>query len=167
MGLDPFGSNPLTALEAARSGYRILVASNNPILSFMLEILASAPPASEFEAAISVLGSSRRGEDRLERYLQSFYQTPCPSCGKQAQGIGYIWQRDQALPVKVRYRCLECGDTGERPFGELDQERLAAVGSDAMHAREHYPGCCRKVMMSSAVRWKKRSRLICQDPCMC
>ncbi len=131
--LDPFGSNPLTALEAARSGYRILVASNNPILSFMLEILASAPPASEFEAAISALGSSRRGEDRLERYLQSFYQTPCPSCGKQAQGIGYIWQRDLPSPVKVRYRCPECGDNGEKPFGELDQERLAAVGSDAMH----------------------------------
>lgn len=131
--LDPFGSTPLTALEAARAGYRILVASNNPILSFMLEILASAPPSSEFEAAISALGGSRRGEDRLERYLQSFYQTLCPTCGELAQGIGYIWQRDQTSPVKVRYRCSECNSEGEKPFGEFDQERLAAVGSDAMH----------------------------------
>lgn len=131
--LDPFGSTPVTALEAARAGYRILVASNNPILSFMLEVLASAPPSSEFEAAISALGGSRRGEDRLERYLQSFYQTLCPTCGELAQGIGYIWQRDQTSPAKVRYRCSECNSEGEKPFGEFDQERLAAVGSDAMH----------------------------------
>lgn len=131
--LDPFGSNPLTALEAARAGYRVLISSNNPILSFMLEVLASAPPASEFDAAISTLATSKRGDDLLERYLQGFYQTLCPICGKTAQGIGYIWQRDQTSPVKVRYRCPECGSEGEKAFGEFDQERLKAVGSDAMH----------------------------------
>jgi hypothetical protein len=40
--LDPLGSSPSLALEAARAGYRVLVACNNPILSFMIETLAAA-----------------------------------------------------------------------------------------------------------------------------
>jgi hypothetical protein len=28
--LDPFGSSPIVAVEAARAGYRVLVAANNP-----------------------------------------------------------------------------------------------------------------------------------------
>lgn len=130
--LDPFGSTPLTALEAAQAGYRILVASNNPILSFMLETLASAPPAREFAAVIAALGDSRRGEERLERYLTSLYVTPCPNCGQTAQAVGYIWQREQALPIKVRYSCPACGEEGEKPFSDADRERLTASGSDAM-----------------------------------
>lgn len=130
--LDPFGSTPLAALEAARAGYRVLVASNNPILSFMLEVLASAPPAREFDAAIAALGDSRRGEERLERYLNGLYVTPCPVCGQNAQGVGYIWQREQPAPIKVRFRCPECGNEGEKPFSESDKERLSAAGSDAM-----------------------------------
>jgi hypothetical protein len=41
--LDPFGAAPQAALEAARAGYRVLTASNNPVNSFLLEMLASAP----------------------------------------------------------------------------------------------------------------------------
>jgi len=131
--LDPFGSNPLTALEAARAGYRVLVSSNNPILSFMLEVLATAPPASDFEAAIAALGGSKRGDDRLENFLKSFYQTICPVCSQTAQGIGYIWQREQNLPVKVRFKCSACGNEGEKPFDEQDHERLKNTSNDAMH----------------------------------
>ena len=130
--VDPFGSTPLAALEAARAGYRILVASNNPILSYMLEILAAAPPAREFEAAIAALSESRRGEERLERYLHGLYSTPCPVCSQTAQAVGYIWQREQTVPVKVRYHCPACGSDGEKPFAPADQEQLAAAGSDAM-----------------------------------
>ena len=130
--LDPFGSTPLAPMEAARAGYRVLVASNNPILSFMLEVLASAPPAREFDAAIAALGDSRRGEERLERYLNGLYVTPCPVCGQNAQGLGYIWQREQPAPLKVRYRCPACSSEGEKPFSDSDKERLTAAGSDAM-----------------------------------
>jgi len=130
--LDPFGSTPLTALEAARAGYRILIASNNPILSFLLEILAAAPPAREFEAAIAALGDSKRGDERLERYVTGLYATPCPICGQTATATGYVWQRDQAQPQKVRFSCPSCGNDGEKPFSEADQERLTASGSDAM-----------------------------------
>ena len=79
--LDPIGGHPGLALEAAQAGYRILVASNNPILTFLLEVLASGPKKEDFEAALAALAASRRGEERLERYLESVYLTPCAGCG--------------------------------------------------------------------------------------
>ena len=36
--LDPFGFSPRLVLEAARSGYRVLVTANNPITRFLLEM---------------------------------------------------------------------------------------------------------------------------------
>ena len=63
--LDPLCATPALALEAARAGYRVQVVCNNPILSFMLEMLASAPPKEIFQSALSELASSRRGAERL------------------------------------------------------------------------------------------------------
>ncbi len=131
--LDPFGANPLAALEAARAGYRVLVTCNNPILSLMLEVLAEAPPASEFEAAIAALAATRRGEERLELHIQNLYKTQCAACGTEIQAQAYIWQRDQVRPTSRLYRCSACGDEGERPLAAFDLERLSLIRTDAMH----------------------------------
>ncbi len=130
--LDPFGSHPWLALEAAQAGYRVLVASNNPILSFMLEVLASAPARAEFEAAIAALASSKRGEERLEPYIRSLYLTDCTACGQKVTAQGFIWQRDQTLPTAKIYRCPFCGDEGERSATPFDRDQLKLLGSDAL-----------------------------------
>jgi len=51
--LDPFGTAPRLSLEAARAGYRVLVAANNPITRFVLEMGAASLPESEFKAALA------------------------------------------------------------------------------------------------------------------
>jgi hypothetical protein len=71
--LDPFGFSPKLVLEAARSGYRVLVTANNPITRFLLEIFANPPPESEFIAALADLGAVKKGDERLEHHLQSLY----------------------------------------------------------------------------------------------
>lgn len=131
--LEPFGANPLVALEIAQSGYRVLVTSNNPILSLMLEVLAEAPPASEFEAAIAALAAARRGEERLELHIQNLYKTLCAACGTEIQAQAYLWQRDQPRPFARIYHCPACGDDGERPITAFDLERLALIRTDAIH----------------------------------
>ncbi|WP_322791983.1 hypothetical protein, partial [Bellilinea sp.] len=131
--LDPIGAHPQLALEAARAGYRILITSNNPILSFMLEILAAAPPQSEFEAALAALAISKRGEERLERHILSLYQTPCAACGQLVSAQAFIWQNEPLRLVSRIYRCLHCGDEGERPATPLDVEKLNLPGNDALH----------------------------------
>ena len=131
--LDPLGSTPLLPLECARAGYRVVVASNNPILTFMLEVLAGAPPEADFRAALAELGAARRGEERLEVFFRSLYETECAACKKLIQPEAFIWRRGEAQPYARIYRCPFCGDEGERSVGSADLERLAKAGNPALH----------------------------------
>ena len=94
----------------------------------MLEVLAEAPPEVEFAAAIAV-GSSRRGDERLELHIQNLYKTRCAVCGEEICA-GIPWQRDQPLPSARIYHCPTCGDDGERPLTQFDLERLNLICTD-------------------------------------
>ncbi len=59
--LDPFGFSPRLVLEAARSGYRVLVTANNPVTRFLVEMFANPPAQSEFTAALADLGAVKKG----------------------------------------------------------------------------------------------------------
>ncbi len=131
--IDPLGSTPLLALEAARAGYRVLVTSNNPILSFMLEVLARAPARTDFLAALSELAGARRGEERLERHLQSLYLTECATCGQTIPAQSFLWRKDENAPYARIYACPHCGDEGEHPLTAKDEERLSLPGSSSLH----------------------------------
>jgi hypothetical protein len=131
--LDPFGSTPILPLEAAEAGYKVLVASNNPVLSFILEILASAPSFSSLQAALSELADLRRGADRLETHLQSLYQTECAACGQTIQAQAFLWKRGETQPYARLYHCPQCGDEGERPVTPRDLERLSIPGNPSLH----------------------------------
>lgn len=125
--IDPLGSNPMFDLEAAKAGYRVLVTSNNPVLSFMLEILAKAPSTNDFQIALSELASARLGNERLETHLQSLYQTKCSGCGHTIQAQSFLWKKDEAQPFARQYRCPFCGDEGDHLLEEDDIQRLAQI----------------------------------------
>jgi hypothetical protein len=127
--LDPIGATPALALEAARAGYRVLVASNNPILSFELEVLASAPSAQDFQAALAELAHLRRGEERFDLHLQSLYQTACSACGEIIPTQAFLWKRGQEKPEFVQYHCPNCHNEEERILIPADADRLIPPGS--------------------------------------
>lgn len=132
--IDPFGSTPLLALELARAGYRVLIASNNPILSFMTEILAEAHPRADFQAALAHLASSRRGDELLETHLQSLYLTECAVCGRAIPAQGFLWKNGAAQPFARLLRCPHCGDESERPITPNDLDRLEKLpGQASLH----------------------------------
>ena len=131
--LDPLGSTPQLALEAARAGYRVLVASNNPILTFMLETLALTPTVADFQSALAELGAARRGDERLETHFRSLYQTECAACHQIIQPQGYLWRRGETQPFARIYRCPNCGDEGERPTTQADIQRLSLPGNPQLH----------------------------------
>lgn len=131
--LDPLGSTPWLALEAARSGYRVFVASNNPILTLLLEVLASAPTDKEIQAAFTELVTSRRMDERLEVHLQNLYISECASCGKSLQPEGYLWRKGEEKPYGKIYHCPDCGDEGERPCTINDEKRLILPGKMELH----------------------------------
>ncbi|HEY9077533.1 MAG TPA: hypothetical protein VIO61_13455 [Anaerolineaceae bacterium] len=121
------------ALEAAQSGYRILVAANNPILGFMFEILASAPRREDFLGALAALGSTRRGDERLETHLSSLYLTECPQCRQNIQAEAFIWRAGASAPHDRIINCSYCGAEGQYPVTTEDLARLSMTGSDSLH----------------------------------
>lgn len=133
--LDPFGTSPSLALELARSGYRILVAANNPITHFVIEALASAPRPENFRAALADLASLKKGEERLDHFIQSIYEVDCPNCKQLVQAKAFIWQRQAESPEHCLMDCPHCGLSGEQPVSPSSQARLAALLLHGSHSR--------------------------------
>lgn len=131
--LDPLGANPLPALEAARAGYRVLVACNNPVLVFLLETLAQAPGPGAIQAALAELGSARRADERLESYVRSAYQVTCPTCNRRVEAASFLWRRDELIPYAAVMHCPHCNSEGEQPLNPADAARTPQPGSDALH----------------------------------
>jgi hypothetical protein len=132
--LDPFGFSPRLPVEAARAGYRILVTVNNPITRFLLELAADPPSESDFKAALAELAASRKGDEHLEKHLQSLYLTRCQQCGREIQAEAFLWRKEDDAPFARVYQCPECGDKGERPAAQEDIERARRLAeTDALH----------------------------------
>lgn len=132
--LDPFGFAPRLALEAARTGYRVLVTVNNPITRFMLEMSADPPSETDFNAALADLAASKKGDDRLGSHLQSLYLTPCEKCGNEIYADSFLWRKGEDAPYARIYTCPLCEDSGEREANPLDIERARKIAStDALH----------------------------------
>ena len=121
-------------LEAARSGYRVLVTANNPVTRFLLETFANPPPESEFIAALADLGAVKKGEERLAGHLQSLYFTTCEKCNQQIQAQSFLWRKGEDTPYARIYECPHCGDTGEHTATEEDKENTKRIAStDGLH----------------------------------
>jgi hypothetical protein len=132
--LDPFGFSPRLVLEAARSGYRVLVTANNPITRFLLEISANPPAESDFKAALADLSAIKKGDERLGAHLQSLYLTSCEKCGREVYAQSFLWRKGEDAPFARVYECKECGDSGERLVTPDDIERAKKIaGTDALH----------------------------------
>lgn len=131
--IDPLNAAPAAALEAARAGYRVLVASNNPVLTFLLQSLASAPHASDFQAALAELGTSRRGEERLEVHLNALYRTACHNCAGVVAAQAFLWKKGEAAPYARVYRCPHCQAEGEGSLEPGDLQRLSLPGNVNLH----------------------------------
>lgn len=134
--LDPFGAAPQLAVEAARAGYRLLVAVNNPILRLVLEMLAEPPSQANSQAVLAALASARIRDERIEPHIRSLYASHCVQCGAGLQPEAFLWQAGAKAPMAKFYTCRQCGDTGERQVSESDlllAKRYAETGLH--HAR--------------------------------
>jgi hypothetical protein len=125
--LDPFCSNPLLPLEAADAGYKVLVVCNNPILRLMLDVLSLAPQREDFQSVLSALGSARRGDERLEVFIQSLYLTECPNCNKQQPATNFIWKRDPRQMIIRTVHCPDCGCESQFAVLDTDLAKLTAL----------------------------------------
>jgi hypothetical protein len=131
--LDPFGAAPRLAVEAARAGFRVLVAANNPVARFLLEMQANPPPKKELVAALADLGAARKGDERLEPHIRLLYLTQCANCGAELEAEMFLWERNHSAPYAKIYRCALCKDTGEHPVNEADVARAMQFTPNSLH----------------------------------
>lgn len=129
--LDPFGSSPRLAAEMARAGYRVVVAANNPVGRFQLEMNANPPLETEYKAALADLAVSPKGDERLETHLQALYQTQCANCGQQVPAQAFLWRKGEDVPYARIYECQACGEGGERPATAADEEHARKIATSA------------------------------------
>jgi hypothetical protein len=131
--LDPFCAAPSLSVEMARAGKNILVAVNNPITRFLLELAANPPSRGDLQAALAELAAARKGEERLETHLRSLYLTRCAQCGQMVSAEAFLWEKGGAQPVARLYRC-SCGANGEFPIEADDLTRAAqSAATDHLH----------------------------------
>jgi hypothetical protein len=129
--LDPFGGSPQQALRQARDGHRVLVAANNPIARFLLEMGANPPAESDYKAALAALAISEKGGTHLESHLKNLYQTECAKCKQMVIAEAFLWRKDADVPFARIYECEHCGDKGERLTTVADAERALDILSSA------------------------------------
>src|SRR5512139_2961607 len=133
--LDPFGASPIVAIEAARAGYRVLVAANNPISRFLLEMAADPPSVADLQAGLTELGASRKEDERLEQHIQSLYQTVCANCHRAIQAEAFIWDSKSGLLEGRLYSGPHCGDSGEKAPDIADAVNASKwAGRGKMHS---------------------------------
>lgn len=134
--LDPFSASPRAVLEAARAGCRVLVAANNPITRFILEVAAASPSEADLRLALAELAAARKGDERLEPHIRSLYQTACRQCGAPVIADAFLWDRSAAaspLPYACIYRCPACNHSGEQPASPEDIKNAAQYSSGGLH----------------------------------
>jgi hypothetical protein len=131
--LDPFGASPRLALEAAQAGYRVLVAANNPIIRFLLEMIADPPAQDELKASLADLAASYVGDERIELHIRSLYNTMCARCGQIISAEAFLWEHGTPIPYSRIYTCPYCGDTGEHPSTTFDAEQSTKFSASGLH----------------------------------
>jgi hypothetical protein len=131
--LDPFGSSPGMVVEAARAGYQVLVAVNNPVLRLLLELEACAPSEAEMRASLAELAASYKGDERVEPHIRGLYETICFKCGGKVEAECFLWEKGADHPYARIYHCPSCGDSGERPSTPQDREKAAEFSGSGLH----------------------------------
>ena len=131
--IDPFGASPQLAVEAAQAGYRVLVAANNPISHFLIEMAAQPPQREEMVAALSSLAAARRGEERLELHIQQLYQSECDNCDAPVTVEAFLWAHEDKAPYARIYTCGRCQHSGEYPATAADIARAGKFSAGGLH----------------------------------
>jgi hypothetical protein len=131
--LEPFGASPRLTAEAARAGYRVLAAVNNPIARFLLELHANPPSESELRTALADLAVAQKAGERLEPLLRGLYRSECAECHGPVEVQAFIWERQASAPAGVIYKCPHCNENYERPATAHDAARAERFASGELH----------------------------------
>jgi hypothetical protein len=122
---DPFGASPMVALEAAREGYPVVVAANNPVNHFVLEKTLQPYTQEALQAALAQLSAIPKNGSRMEMALLDLYRSECNRCGQDVIVEYFVWEKELGGPTHKVYTCDHCAFAGEASATEEDWNRAA------------------------------------------
>jgi hypothetical protein len=129
--IDPFGQSPRVALELARLGHKVIVASNNPILRLALSATFEPVPTASLRLVLTRLADVRLTNERLETYVRGLYRSTCSNCNSPVEVDAYEWERE-TLTEKYYY-CETCGVDRNNPVDEADLELVNRISARGPH----------------------------------
>jgi hypothetical protein len=128
--VDPFGQSPALALEMARAGAAVLVASSNPVVRALLTLQANPPPSSMLRGVFQRLAQAPSASpgQTVEALIRGLYRSVCGRCGRDAEADGYIWSRSAEGESHKLFRricrCPYCEHVLEEEASPADSERV-------------------------------------------
>ncbi len=134
--ISPFGSSPQIALEAARSGYKVVLPVHNPILRFLIDTLADPPSREDLNEALASLAASYKGKERLRPLILGMYETDCPHCGAPTSAVSFRWLKSTKELVRKTCRCAACGEESVSNVTAEDIHKASGFSDRSLiHAR--------------------------------
>jgi hypothetical protein len=131
--IDPFGTSPFLLIELARRGETVLVAANNPINKFLIEVGANPPSKDDLYKCLSSLAATRRGKERLEPHILSLYETICDDCHQVVSAKYFVWEKGNVYPTSKWVACPKCNFEGLSDITEVDKNILEQFKNDGLH----------------------------------
>lgn len=130
--LDPFGASPNVARAAHAHDRRAIVSESNPLWAWLARAMATLPPASEIDVALTRLGDTLKDDMPLRAHMQQLYTTVCAACNQPTPADYFIRTRAGGL-VARHYTCAHCGVTRHDPATEDDWRRANAIAARGIH----------------------------------
>ncbi|HEY5534292.1 MAG TPA: DNA methyltransferase [Ignavibacteria bacterium] len=139
---DPFAGSGVTALEALKSGRRVITCDLLPISTEIIRLTIKNVSLINLQKAFEVV------EKKVRRKIESLYLTKCRNCGCEFPFTCSIWNQEREnldTPIKrecidIRYpKCPQCGDRREKntPPNKRDKELINDI--DNKKIKEWYP----------------------------
>ena len=122
---DPFGASPKVAIEAAREGFPVIVAANNPINRFILHRTIEPFSQETLQTALAHIAAMPRDDSRMEVALLDLYRSECNRCGQEVFVEYFVWEKELGGPTHKVYTCDHCAFTGEASATEEDWNKAA------------------------------------------
>ena len=130
--IDPFGMSPNVARAALNLGRRALVVQANPLWAWLTRAMATVPPESEINAALTRLGDAIKDDVPLRAHISQLYATVCAACGKPTPADYFMRARGGEI-LQRHYTCEHCGATRDDPADDEDRERAATFDAHGLH----------------------------------
>ena len=131
--LDPFCRSEHLVSQAVQGGRSAIAIHFDPLADLCLRTGLNPPPMQQMDALLTRLADAPKMNTTLREHLQSLYRTSCASCNNPVSADYFLWDRDENIPLRKKYRCASCRGEYEESVSEADIEQAGQVKAGGLY----------------------------------